>query len=145
MFQSAGGGKVCFTRNVTTIWWFVEPHLCRSWWCWWCFRVNDSYCFLLLKNDAVNKRHLTRNIDVTRFCCQNCLLNTLVYHVNQHWVYFLAKCALNNRKSFLLAGEGVVAVSDVLLQWGHTFKAYLDMGRGVKIWRFWGAVIYGCS
>ena len=43
--------------------------------------VPYSYCFVLLKNEAVNKRHFTRNFDMARFCCQNCLLNILVYHV----------------------------------------------------------------
>ena len=37
-------------------------------------RLNDSYYFLLLKKEAVNKEHVTKNFDVTRFCCQNCLL-----------------------------------------------------------------------
>ena len=38
--------------------------------------MNDSCCFLLLKNEAVNKRHLTRNFDVTRFCCHIDLKHT---------------------------------------------------------------------
>ena len=54
-----------------------------------------------------------------------------VYHVNLHWVYFLENCALSNRKSFpSVWGGGVVAISDVLLKEGLTFKTYLDKGEG---------------
>ena len=41
--------------------------------------VPYSFFFLLFKNEAVNKRHLTRNFDVARFCCLNCLSNIAVY------------------------------------------------------------------
>ena len=34
------------------------------------------------KNEAVSNRHLTRNFDVARFCCQNCLLHVSLYHLN---------------------------------------------------------------
>ena len=60
------------------------------------FLVNESvsvcdsysYCFRLLKNEIVNKsydkRNLTKKFDVTRFCCQNSLLNMRVYHVTDY-------------------------------------------------------------
>ena len=60
---------------------------------------------MLLKYEEVNKRHLTRNFNVARFCCQNCLLNIGT------------------------KGRGIVAISDVLLERGLRFKTYLDKGE----------------
>ena len=99
--------------------------------------MNDSYYFLLLKHNVV-KRQLTRNFDVGWFCCQNCLLNIM-------WaggVYFLANCALNNRKSFLLEGKGYWL--SVTFYWsGKSYLRHMSTrglkvgggGGGVKIWR----------
>ena len=49
--------------------------------------------------------------------------------------YFLENCALSNKKSFPLGrggggGWGLVAISDVLLEGGLTFKTYLDKEGG---------------
>ena len=52
------------------------------------FCVSHTHRFLLLRNEVVNKRHLNRKFDVARFCCQNCLLNIGVYHVNLHVFFF---------------------------------------------------------
>ena len=62
--------------------------------------VPYSYCFLLLKNEAV-KRHLTRNYDVARFCRQNCLLN-------KGWLTF---------KTDLDKGRGVLKSKDLRHLW----------------------------
>ena len=75
---------------------------------------------MLLKYEEVNKRHLTRNFNVARFCCQNCLLN------------IGAK------------GRGIVAISDVLLERGLRFKTYLDKGEeGWNLNILGGGIIYG--
>ena len=63
--------------SLHTIWFFINFLVNESFF----LCVPYSYCFVLLKNEAVNKRHFTRNFDMARFCCQNCLLNILVYHV----------------------------------------------------------------
>ena len=78
--------------------------------------MNDSFCFLLLKNEAVNKRHLSRNFDVARFCWEKCLLNICVYHVKLHLVYLLASCYLLAMLSVREGGTvgGGVNYSDVL-------------------------------
>ena len=103
--------------------------------------MNDSYYFLLLKHNVV-KRQLTRNFDVGWFCCQNCLLNIM-------WaggVYFLANCALNNRKSFLLEGKGYWL--SVTFYWsGKSYLRHMSTrglgGLGLKFEDFRWDVIYG--
>ena len=114
IFRDRGRGRVCFTRDVTTTQRFLINFLAKE-----SFFLGVSYtqnCFLLLKNEDVNKRHLTRSFDVARVCCQNCLWKIDVNHVNQHWVYFLASCASSGFKSFPLRTEEVVAISDDLLE-----------------------------
>ena len=71
-------------------------------------RVNDSYCFLLPKNEAVNNRHFTKNVDVTRFWFQNCFVEYTCTSCELPLSIFpfLANCALINRKSFPFGGGG---------------------------------------
>ena len=68
--------------------------------------MDDSYCFLLFKNEAVSKRHLTRNLDVSRFCCQNCMLNICLYHEIALSIFPCKLClkgALSGLRQFLAA------------------------------------------
>ena len=62
------------------------------------------FCCLIARQSI---RHLTSNFDVTRFCCQKCLLNTCI------------SCELAQSISPCKLGEGgsrVVVISDVLLE-----------------------------
>ena len=96
MFRDGGRGKgerVCFTRDVTT----PRRHFFIN------FLVNESFflevsnthiIFYCLKNEAVSKKHLTRNFDVDRFCRQNCFLNIKCISYELAMGIFLCKLCL---------------------------------------------------
>ena len=41
----------------------------------------------MLKNEAVNKKHLTKNFDVARFCRQNCWIYMYIMWTSTEYIF----------------------------------------------------------